>query len=72
MRLIITVNLDPGDVPNIRERVTNVKGMVGDLIPPLIRTQLEDNLHITPEWSGFDPAMFRPAKIGRITTRLEQ
>lgn len=72
VKLIITVNFDPGDVPSVRERVTNMKGYVGDLIPPLIRQQLEDNLHITPEWTGLDPATFRPAKVGRITTRLEQ
>jgi hypothetical protein len=72
MKLIITVNFDPGDVPHIRERVTNMRGKVGDLIPHLIRLQLEDNLYFTPESHGLDPATFRPAKVGRITTRLER
>jgi hypothetical protein len=72
VKLIITVNFDPGTVPQVRERVTRMPGKVGELIVAPLRRQLEDNLWITPEWMGIDPATYRPAKIGRITTRLEQ
>jgi len=72
VKLIITVNFDPGDVPNVRERVTRVPGYVGEMIIGPLREQLENNLWINyPELMGYDPATFRPAKIGRITTRLE-
>lgn len=71
MKLVITVNFDPGDVPNVRERTTNMRGKVGENIVDVIREVLGDNLWITPEWMGFDPKTFRPAKVGRITTRLE-
>lgn len=70
MKLVITVNIDPGDVPNVRERVTRMPGYVGELVIAQMRTQIEDNLHIVPEYIGLDPKTFRPAKVGRITTRL--
>lgn len=72
MKLIITVNFEPGDVPRIRERVTRMPGKIGEDIVHDIRERLENNLHITPEWMGYDPATFRPARVGRITTRLER
>lgn len=70
MKLIITVDFDPGDVPNVRERVTRMPGKIGELIVQPLREQLEDNLHITPEWIGIEPSTFHPARVGRITTRL--
>jgi hypothetical protein len=71
MKLIITVNFDPGDVPNIRKRVTNVKGYVGEDVVLGLREVLANNLWYTPEYHGVDPGTFRPAKVGLITTRLE-
>lgn len=70
-RLTITADFDPGDTPNVRERVTNLRGKVGALVVDAVRAQIEENLHINPEWMGFDPGTYRPARVGRITTALE-
>jgi hypothetical protein len=71
MKLIITVNLDPGDVPEIRKRVTNMHGYIGQDVVRAVRAVLLENLWFSPEYHNINPETFRPAKVGRITTRLE-
>ena len=73
MKVIYTVEVDPGDCPEIRGRLRTGDRWVGSWVVKAIRESMKEAIYVwhPTERYGGDPATYREPKIGRITMRIE-
>lgn len=72
-KLVITVEIDPGDCPEVGGRVRNRLGKVGAAIPKALREAIGEALYVwdpTGRYGG-DPATYREPRVGRISVRYD-
>lgn len=74
MKVIYTVDLDPGDSPEVRGRLRIQKNRVGYGVVEAIRKAMEEALwvwSVEDRYKGFTDTTYRQPHVGQITMRIE-
>jgi hypothetical protein len=71
-KIVITVDIDNGDCPEVRARLANRPGKVGANIPAAVRLAVAEALYTAwPAERYGGPATYRKPQVGSISVAYE-